>query len=107
MKRWRLEGYDTFSNEEYPLGAYGEVDDYRESYPDYASAHADAIRRLDELDRTQSRSGGQGWDGIQDRVYIVHPDGRKERVLRSTDPDIEDNPLWYYIQRAQETANEQ
>ena len=76
---WRLEGYDTFSDEEYPLGAYG-VDDYKPSYGSYEDALADARRRLAELNRTQPNAGGQAPSGIQDRVYIVHPDGRKERV---------------------------
>jgi hypothetical protein len=79
---WRLEGYDTFSAEEYPLGKYpGATDyDYQRAYDSYEAAHTDALRRLEELDRTQPNAGGQGPLGIQDRVYIVHPDGRKERV---------------------------
>ena len=39
----------------------------------------DALKRLADLERTQpaASSGGQAPGGIQDRVYIVHPDGRK------------------------------
>ena len=84
---WRLEGYDTFAGEEYPLGNIrmeggGTLDGMQPSYPDYDSALADARRRLEDLERTQpsASSGGQSSLGIQDRVYIVHPDGRRERV---------------------------
>lgn len=83
--QWRLEGYDTFAGEEYPLGAY-DVDDYQPAYPSRDAARTDALRRLAELDRTQPNAGGQGRNGIQDRVYIVHPDGRKERIT-TTAPD--------------------
>jgi len=84
---WRLEGYDTFSGEEYELGSAH--DGLKPSYPTYGEALADAHRRLEYLERTQpSRSsGGQASGGIQDRVYIVHPDGRKERVFPVTAPD--------------------
>jgi hypothetical protein len=78
---WRLEGYDTFSGEEYPLGKHPGGDDYQPIYDSYEAARADALRRLEELDRTQPNAGGQGPLGIQDRVYIVHPGGRKERVM--------------------------
>ena len=78
-ERWRLEGYDTFSCESYPLGAFG-VDDYEPYYDSYDEALTDARKRLAELDRMQPGAGGQGPWGIQDRVYIVHPDGRRERV---------------------------
>jgi hypothetical protein len=67
MSKWRLEGYDTFARESYPLE--GEYDSEAE-----AIAAADA--RLKELERAQpsSVSGGQG--GIQDRVYVVSPSGQ-------------------------------
>jgi hypothetical protein len=77
---WRLEGYDTFSSESYPLGNLGRVDPYRPFYGSYEDALADARKRLAELEKTQpsSSSGGQG--GIQDQVRIVHPDGSRERI---------------------------
>jgi hypothetical protein len=86
---WKLEGYDTFSGETYPLGylqvqdGVSRIDGLRPSYPDYASALTGARKRLADLERTQpaASSGGQGTSGIQDRVYIIHPDGRRERVL--------------------------
>jgi hypothetical protein len=77
---WRLEGYDTFSGDPYPLGVYER--DYQPEYGSDTAAYADALRRLDELDRAQPDAGGQAPGGIQDRVYIVHPDGRRERITR-------------------------
>ncbi len=85
---WKLEGYDTFSSESYPLGdirtgSGGTIDGMQPSYPDYAAAKADGLKRLEDLDRTQppETSGGQGPGGIQDRVYIVHPYGHRERLI--------------------------
>jgi hypothetical protein len=86
---WKLEGYDTFADEPYPLGdlhvenGVSRIDGLRPSYPDRESALAGARKRLADLERTQpaSGSGGQAPAGIQDRVYIVHPDGRRERVM--------------------------
>ena len=84
---WKLEGYDTFDGESYPLGdiklaSGGTIDGMQPSYPSYEAAAADALKRLAHLERTQPAvsSGGQGPGGIQDHVYIVHPDGRRERV---------------------------
>jgi hypothetical protein len=84
---WKLEGYDTFDGGTCLLGnlhvenGISRIDGLRPSYPDRESALADARKRLADLERTQptARSGGQ--NGIQDRVYIVHPDGHRERVL--------------------------
>lgn len=70
--KWKLEGYDTFSREEYLLpGEYDTEDD----------AVAAAFQRLDDLEASQpsEMSGGQG--GIQDRVYVIRPDGTSFRVL--------------------------
>jgi hypothetical protein len=76
---WTLEGYDTFSDERYPFSG---------AFESEASARAAADERLDELERQQpsSRSGGQ--EGIQDRVYIVRPDGTRYRYLKTGDPLI-------------------
>lgn len=85
---YRLEGYDAFDGEYYPLGtaigAGGETyDGLKPSYDTREAALADGRKRLADLERTQpaSSSGGQGNFGIQDRVFIVHPGGRRERVL--------------------------
>lgn len=82
--QWRLMGFDAFDGEYYDLGPLTKDDWLKDSYPDEGEARAAAQRRLRELERTQpsSSSGGQG--GIQDHVYIVHPDGREERVY----PDV-------------------
>lgn len=46
-------------------------------YEDYGRACAAATALLAELDESQSNAGGQ--EGIQDRVYVRHPDGHMER----------------------------
>lgn len=72
--RWKIVGYDTFSNEWYGL------------QPDYATekeAQTAALKRLDELERSQPAkdSGGQADVGIQDRVFVERPDGTRYRVV--------------------------
>jgi len=75
---WMLEGYDTFDGEWYPVGE-------EDGYGTPQEALLDAQKRLADLERTQptASSGGQGIYGIQDQVYLVHPDGRRERVFRA------------------------
>ena len=67
-RSWRLQGFDTFAGEWYPLAG---------SYASRAEAEQAALQRLDELERSQpsAHSGGQGAGGIQDRVYVVAPGG--------------------------------
>lgn len=81
MSGWKLEGYDTFDGTYYPLpGAYDDKD----------GALAAAWAMLDWLEEFQptSRSGGQGSGGLQDRVYVVSPDGTGYRVFpRGDDGD--------------------
>ena len=73
---WKLMGYDAFEDagEEsfYPLDG---------EYVSETDAHEAAKRRLAELEQTQpaASSGGQAYRGIQDRVYIVDPDGNRTR----------------------------
>lgn len=69
---WRLEGYDTFDRHYYPIPGH---------HASEAEAEEAARRRLAELETTQpaSQSGGQGRFGIQDRVYIIAPDGSGRR----------------------------
>jgi hypothetical protein len=83
MSNWKLEGYDTFSSETYPLGN-PRLDGLQPSYPDRASALDGARKRLADLERTQPSASSGGQAGIQDRVYIIHPDGRRERVFPGT-----------------------
>ncbi len=70
MTRWKLSGYDTFANEAYPL---------RGSYASQEAAERAARRRLGVLEMMQpsETSGGQG--GVQDQVYVHHPDGSSYR----------------------------
>lgn len=84
---WKLEGYDTFDGAYYPMGTIpkqggGTIDGMKPRYDTEAEARADAAKALADLERTQptSSSGGQDFGGIQDRVYLVHPDGRRERI---------------------------
>ena len=73
-QRWRLEGWDTFAGESYPIpGEY-------ESEP---LAVAAAKRELEELERMQPGESSGGQAGIQDWVYVVGPDGHRYRVLPS------------------------
>lgn len=69
---WSLEGFDTFSREAYYIEG---------RYATEAEAEEAARRRLAHLEETQpsKTSGGQGPSGIQDRVYIVAPDGSARR----------------------------
>lgn len=77
--KWRLAGFDTFAGEWYPI--------WNTDYTSLAvfetegEARKAAQEQLDELEKTQpsGSSGGQG--GIQDRVYIIHPNGVMERIF--------------------------
>ena len=66
--QWRLRGHDTFAGEGYPLPG---------RFWSEAGAQRAARRHLAKLERTQpsATSGGQKPGGIQDRVFIVRPDG--------------------------------
>jgi hypothetical protein len=74
VKIWRLQGYDIFAGEWHPLpGRY---------FSEKAAQRA-ARQELKKLEKMQpSRySSGQKLGGIQDRVYIVGPDGLVVRYL--------------------------
>lgn len=68
---WRVEGKDGFDLDAdyYPISEHNEYSDAREA----------ARARLRELDRSQPHAGGQS--GIQDRVYLVGPNGAREQVF--------------------------
>lgn len=70
---FKLVGYDTFANEWYGL----------KEFPTEKEARDAGIKRLEELAISQpaSSSGGQGFGGIQDQVYIEYPDGKRFRVI--------------------------
>lgn len=79
---WRLKGWDAFSDEWYPIT---EISGAKPQYDNEAEARADGQLRLAKLEQSQptSSSGGQAPGGIQDRVYLVHPNGTLERLLPS------------------------
>ena len=69
---WALEGWDTFAGHSYPLPGR-----YRTRDAAVRAAH----RELAGLEKWQPSDISGGQDGIQDQVYVVAPDGRRERVL--------------------------
>ncbi len=73
-KPFTLKGFDEFSQEPYPL---------RGEFRTETEAVRAALAELRGLERAQpsKQSGGQGKYGIQDRVYIVYPDGRERRIF--------------------------
>ena len=73
---WTLEGWDTFAGHGYPLpGRYGTRE----------RAVRAARRQLAELEKSQPTETSGGQDGIQDQVFVVAPDGRRERVRAEGD----------------------
>lgn len=70
--KWRLKGLDTFEGEYYDIPG---------EYDSQAEVEKAARDKLNELEKTQpaATSGGQGFGGIQDRVFIVTPEGGMRR----------------------------
>jgi hypothetical protein len=70
---WRLKGLDTFAGDYYALTG---------EFPDEAAAVEAGRARLAklELEQPSEQSGGQAEGGIQDRVYVVRPDGSMYRL---------------------------
>lgn len=71
---WRVGTYDTFEEQFYGGGI---------KYSNEETAQAAARKELARIKKFQpdSMSGGQEFGGIQDRVFIVRPDGTKYRFL--------------------------
>jgi len=70
IQTWELRGYDTFAGEWYPIpGRF-----FSERAARRAAQHE--LKQLEQMQPTKY-SGGQ--HGIQDQVYIVHPDGKMIR----------------------------
>ena len=67
---YRLKGYDPFSSDYYDMGG---------EFLSLEEAEAAARKELQELEIAQPSAGSGGQDGIQDRVYIVHPNGHYVR----------------------------
>ena len=72
MSKWKLEGYDTLEGTSYPLPG---------KFDDEDQARVGAAKQMDQIEGFQpsETSGGQDLGGIQDQVFIVHPDGTKYR----------------------------
>ncbi len=75
--KWKLEGYDTFEG---GPDAYYPIEG---EYDSQAEAEAAASKQLQNLEKSQpsSSSGGQTFQGIQDRIYTVSPDGTRRRFI--------------------------
>lgn len=71
---WRLRGYDTFAGEWYPLAG---------EYPTETAARQAAAAELRDREEEQptAQSGGQHPGGIQDRLFVVRPNGSVYRYL--------------------------
>ena len=67
---WTLEGWDTFAGHSYSLPGR-----YRTRQSAVRAAH----RELAKLEKLQPSETSGGQDGIQDQVYVVAPDGKRER----------------------------
>ncbi len=70
--RWKLEGYDTFEGEYYPLPG---------TFRTESAAQDAARKRLAELEKTQPSASSGGACGIQDRVFIIRPDRSHYRFV--------------------------
>ena len=64
---WHLDGLDTFSHDSYRLA---------DNLPSQDVAEFLAQARLRKLEGSQPTESSGGQQGIQDKVYIVHPGGR-------------------------------
>ena len=71
---WKIRGYDSFE------GAFYDIEG---EYPSEEEARQAARKKLQEIETSQPTedSGGQEDEGIQDRVFIVRPDGTQYRYL--------------------------
>ncbi|HKP60300.1 MAG TPA: hypothetical protein VJV78_26425 [Polyangiales bacterium] len=70
---WWVIGWDTFEGEEYPVSQHATEAESK------VAAHA----FLAQLEREQPSASSGGQSGIQDRVFIVRPDGVRYRYLPS------------------------
>ena len=71
LEKYLLQGKDGFD----PDADYYPISEHESLREAQKAAH----QRLAELQHEQPGIGGQA--GIQDRVYIVHPDGHRERIM--------------------------
>ncbi len=80
---WRLQGYDTFAGDSYGLPG---------RFLSERTARRAAKRYLKRVEKMQPTHASGGQKGIQDRVYIVRPDGSMYRYL-SGDESAPKSPL--------------
>lgn len=69
--KWKLIGYDTFSNEFYPIKEF-------DSEKKVVRAANEEEAKINK-DQPASSSGGQSNSGIQDRLFIEDPSGNRKR----------------------------
>ena len=74
MPIWKIEGYDTYAREPYALDG---------KFSSQAAAERAACKRLKKLELSQPRARSGGQEGIQDQVYIIQPDGMRDRYKPS------------------------
>lgn len=65
---WKLKGYDSFDGDYYPIPGEYETEDLAR---DAASAKLAGIKKS----QPDEQSGGSGFGSVQDRIYVVKPDG--------------------------------
>ncbi len=70
--KWRLEGFDTSAREEYPISG---------DYDSEADAVAAAENRMEQIEKHPPSVPSGEQEGLQDRIYVVRPDGSKFRVV--------------------------
>lgn len=76
--KWELEGVDAFDGQRYFLSRHDSVEE---------AERAARIRLVHlELIQPTASSGGQRPHGIQDRVYIIDPDGLRRRIVLEPTP---------------------
>ena len=75
--KWKLEGYDSFAHEYYPIDG---------DYHTEAEALSAAQVCLAELERTQPSASSGGQDGIQDHIYVVRPNNTVFRIKHLLSP---------------------
>lgn len=88
--KWKLEGLDTFSGEPYPI--QGE-------YENEKAVYDAAIKKLEELERSQPSATSGGQKGIQDQIFVLTPDGSRFRFDRSTAQIMEIGLMWDDLNR--------
>jgi len=71
---WAVIGLDVFAREEYPISTHATE----------AEARAAAEKCLGELDVEQPPETSGGQDGLQDRLFVRAPNGKRYRVVRAS-----------------------